>query len=154
MVLGATVWSDGWVIDGVEPVCDPDGLVKSSWVAKSHLELGLGLQASNEAVQGRDGSCRIVGKLQEECLERFHIVANRGGLLDARPFVHDILNVVWRHECGSKSEVEIVPGGKLFVHPLVFEGEEPDCGVILQVGACKSNLVFFWDTSELNIVGH
>lgn len=47
-----------------------------------------------------------------------------------------------------------MPGGKLFVHPLVFEGEEPDCSVILEVGACKSNLVFFWDTSELNIVGH
>jgi hypothetical protein len=63
MVLDATVWSDSWAIDGVEPVCDPDGLIKSSWVAKSHLELGLGLQASNEAVQGSDGSCRIVGKL-------------------------------------------------------------------------------------------
>ena len=39
MVLGAIVWSDSWTIDGVKPVCDPDGLVKSSWVAKSHLEL-------------------------------------------------------------------------------------------------------------------
>jgi hypothetical protein len=56
--------------------------------------------------------------------------------------------------CGAKGELKVMPGGKLFLNPVVLEGQEPDCGMIFEIGTSESNLVLFWDASELNVVCH
>lgn len=150
----AIVWCGGGAIDRVEAVRNLDGLFKRDWVAKSHLERGFGLQSSNETVQGDGGSGRFSGELEEERLEGLDVVVDRRGLFDLRPLVHDVLGVVGGHECGAKGELKVMPAGKLFLNPVVLEGEEPDRGMIFEVGAGESNLVLFWDASELDVVGH
>ena len=150
----AIVWCGGGAIDGVESVRNLDGLFKRGWVAKSDLKCGFGLQSSNETVQGDGGSGRIAGELEEERLEGLDIVVDRCGLFDPCPLVHDVLGVVGRHECGAKGELKVMPGGKLFLNPVVLEGEEPDRGMIFEVRPSKSHLMLFRDASEVDVVGH
>lgn len=150
----AIVWCGGGAIDRVEPVRNLDGLFKRDWVAKSDLKRGFGLQSSNETVQGDGGSGRFAGELEEERLEGLDVVVDRCGLFDLRPLIHDVLDVVGGSECGAKGALEFMPGRKLFLHPVVLEGEEPDRSMIFEVGASESNLVLFWDASELDVVGH
>jgi hypothetical protein len=150
----AIVWCGGGTIDGVKSIRNLDGLFKHGWVAKSHLKRGFGLQSSNETVQGDGWSGGFVGELEEERLEGLDVVVDRCGLFDLRPLVHDVLGVIGGHECGAKGELKVMPGGKLFLNPVVLEGQEPDCGMIFEIGTSESNLVLFWDASELNVVCH
>jgi hypothetical protein len=147
-------WCGGGAIDGVESVRNLDGLFKRGWVAKSDLKRGFGLQSSNETVQGDGGSGRFAGELEEERLEGLDVVVDRCGLFDPCPLVHDVLGVIGGHECGAKGELKVMPGGKLFLNPVVLEGEEPDRSMIFEVRTGESNLVLFRDTSELDIVRH
>jgi hypothetical protein len=68
--------------------------------------------------------------------------------------VHDVLGVVGGHECGAKSELKVMPGGKLFLNPVVLEGQEPDRGMAFEVRSSESHLMLFRDASEVDVVGH